>query len=72
MLSDLVLILYLSDTVKTYIKEENAEINIFCIYMEKKIKFKNSESLSFPISPCSMSLEGEFHRNRKRFLYVMI
>ena len=58
--------------VKTYITEENAQINIFCSYRQKKIKFGNSESLGFPISPCATSLEGEFPRNKKEFLCVMI
>ena len=56
--------------IKTYITEEMANINIF--WREKKIKFGNSESFGFPISPCAMSLEGEFPRNRKEFLCVMI
>ena len=51
--------------------EENAKINIFCSYREKKIKFGNSESLGFPISHCATSLEGEFPRN-KGFLCVII
>ena len=58
--------------VRIYITKENAKINIFCSYREKKIKFGNSESLGFPISPCATSLVGEFHRNRKEFLFVMI
>ena len=62
----------LSDMVRTYITEENAKINIFCSYREKKIKFGNSEGLGSPISPCATSLEGEFPRNRKEFLCVMI
>ena len=52
--------------------EENAKINICCSYMEKKIKFGNSESLVFPISPCATSLEREFPINEKGFLSVMI
>ena len=58
--------------VSTYIMEENATINICCSYREKKIKFGNSESLGFPNSPFATSLEGEFPRNRKGFLCVMI
>ena len=58
--------------VRTYITEENVKSNIFCSYREKKIKFGNSESLGFPISPCATSLEGEFPRNGKEFLRVMI
>ena len=58
--------------VSTYITEENANINMFCSYREKKIKFGNSESLGFLISPCAMSLEREFPRHRKEFLCVMI
>ena len=58
--------------VRTSITEENVRINIFCSYREKKIKFGNSESLGFPISTCATSLEGEFPRNRKEFLCVMI
>ena len=57
--------------VSTYITDTNAKINIFCSYREKKIKFWNSESLGFPISPCATSLEREFPRNRKEFLCVM-
>ena len=56
--------------VSTYITEE--KIKTFCSYREKKIKFGNSESLGFSISPCATSLEGEFPRNRKEFLCVMI
>ena len=33
----------------------------------KSRKFGNSEILGFPISPCAMSLEGEFPGNRKEF-----
>ena len=58
--------------IRTYLTEEMAKINIFCSYREKKIKFGNSESLCFPINPCATSLEGEFPRNRKEFLFVMI
>ena len=58
--------------IRTYLTEEMAKINIFCSYWKKKIKFGNSESLGFPISPCATSLEGEFPRNRKEFLCVMI
>ena len=58
--------------VRAYITEENEKIHIFCSYREKKIKFGNSESLGFPISPCATSLEGDFPRNRKEFLCVMI
>ena len=58
--------------VRTYIMEENAKINIFSSYREKKIKFGNSENLGFPMSPCATSLEGEFPRNRKGFLCLMI
>ena len=58
--------------VRTYITKENAKINIFCSYREKKIKPGNSMSLDFPISPCATSLMGEFPRNRKEFLRVMI
>ena len=58
--------------VWTYISEENAKINIFCSYRENQIKFANSESLGFLISPCATSLEGKFPRNRKGFLCVMI
>ena len=72
MVSYLVLISCLSDMVRTYISEENAKINIFCSYRETKIKFRNSESLGFPISPCATSLEEEFPRKRKEFLCVMI
>ena len=72
MLYYLMLISCLSDLVSTYIMEENAKINICCSYREKKIKFGNSESLGFPISPCATSLQGEFPRNRKGFLCVMI
>ena len=72
MVSYLVLISCLSDMVRIYVTEENAKINIFCSYREKKIKLGNSESLGFPISPCAMLLEGEFPRNRKEFLCVMI
>ena len=57
--------------VRTYITKENAKINIFCSYREKTIKFGNSESLGFPISPFATSLEGEFPRNSKEFLCVM-
>ena len=67
MVSHLVLISCLSVMVRTYmITEENAKINIFCSYREKKINFGNSESLGFPISPCATSLEGnslEIERN---------
>ena len=52
MVSYLVLISCLSDMVRTYITEENAKLNIFCSYREKKIKFGNYESLGFPISLC--------------------
>ena len=62
----------LSDMVRTHITEENAYFNIFCSYREKKIKLGNSESLGFPVSSCATSLEGEFRRNKKGFLYVMI
>ena len=72
MVSYLALISCLSDMVMTYITEENANINIFCSYREKKRKFGNSESLGFPISPCATSLEGEFPKNIKGFLRVMI
>ena len=58
MVSYLLLISCLSDMVRTYITEENAKTNIYCSYREKKIKFGNSESLGFPISPRAMSLEG--------------
>ena len=61
----LVLISCLSNMVRTYITEANANNNIFCSYREKKNKFGNSENLGFPISPCATSLEGEFPRNRK-------
>ena len=66
----LVLISCLSDMVRTYITEENLKINIFCSYRGQKIKFGNSDSLGFPISPCATSLEGEFPRNREEFLCV--
>ena len=74
MVSYLVVILCLSDMhmVRTYITKENAKINKFCSYREKKIKFGNSESFSFPISPCATSLEREFPRNRKEFLCLII
>ena len=72
MVSYLVLISCLSDMVRTYITEENAKINIFCSYREKKIKFGHSESLGFPISPCATSFEEAFPRNRKGFLCLMI
>ena len=68
----LVLISCLSDMVRTYITEENLKINIFCSYRGMKIKFGNSDSLGYTISPCAMSLEGEFPRIRKEFLCVMI
>ena len=58
--------------VRTYITEENAKSNIFRSYWKKKIKFGNSESFGFPISPCATSLEGEFTRNRKEFLCLTI
>ena len=58
--------------VRTYITKEIAKFNKYCSYREKKIKFGNSESLGFPISPCATSLEREFPRNRKEFLCVMI
>ena len=56
--------------VRTYITEENLKINTFYSYRGKKIKFGNSESLGFRISPCAPSLEGEFPRNRE-FLCVI-
>ena len=72
MVSYLLLISCLSDMVRTYITEENAKINIFCSYREKKIKYGNCENLGFPISPCASSLEGEFPRNREEFLCLTI
>ena len=62
----------LKDMVRPHIMEQNAKIKIFCSYNEKQIKFGNSESFGFPISPCATSLEGEFPKNRKGFLCVMI
>ena len=72
MVSYLVLISCLSDMVRIYITKEIAKINEYCSYRGKKIKVGNSESWGFPISPCATSLEGEFPRNRKEFLCVMI
>ena len=72
MVTYLVLISCLLDMVRTYITEENAKISIFCCYRENQIKFGNSESLGFPISPCATSLDVGFPRNRKEFLCVMI
>ena len=63
MVSFLLLISCLPGMARTYITEENAKINTFCSYRAKKIKFGNSQSLGFPISPCATSLEGEFPRN---------
>ena len=55
-ISNLVLISCLSDMVRTYITKDIAKFNKYCSYREKKIKFGNSESLGFPISPCATSL----------------
>ena len=43
----LVMIPCLLNMARTYITEENIKFNIFCICMEKKIKFRNSYSLDF-------------------------
>ena len=57
--------------VRTFIIDKNAKIDIIHIYRQKKIKFKNTNILGFPISPCATSLEGEFPEITKGFLSLI-
>ena len=57
MVSYLVLISCLSDMVRTYITRENAKINIFCSYREKKNKSGNSE-FGFPNQSLCYFIKG--------------
>ena len=72
MISFLVLIQCLSDMVRTFIIDTNAKIDIIHIYRDRKFFFQDPCILGFLISPCAMSLEGEFPEITKGFLSLII
>ena len=63
MISNLVLISCHADIVRTFIREENAKINLISFYREKKRKLWKCWIFSFPNQSLYYVIRGEFPRN---------